>query len=138
MPKETRPVKHLEMLKQLPPEIANSPLLARKKLTNSQLAKYVQDVVRLFTPETVSTMMAALLAEFRKGNVKALELALRMYGLVATPGGVNVITNIQQLAAGGINQGDGLSFDAIARRLDEARRERAIEASATVTEVERK
>ena len=110
------------LLHTLPPEIANSPLLAKKKIGAKSLPKYVQDIVQLFTPTTLPTMMASLVKELNRGNMKAIRLAAELYGLVATPGGTTFIQNIQQMAMNGGAAAQPISMDSIVRDLDDARR----------------
>ena len=123
--------KNTNGLRALSREILESALFKRKKLTRKGLPKYVEDVLLICTPEHLPATMNALQKLVKEGNLKAIDIVLRMHNLLQAPGGINVTTNIQQLAAGlGSGPGEAFSYEATVRRLEELRRPKTIEASA--------
>lgn len=112
----------------LPPEIANSRVLRKKRLKQDELPGYVQELLRLFTPALLPAWFETLIRLVQAGDPKALRLVAEMYSLVQKHGGVS-ITNMM-LAAQAPGDKQIVAFESIINQL-EASSVRQVEALPT-------
>ncbi len=98
-------------------------VLRRKKVSLATIGRYKEQVLAAYATVLVPEAMEKLRAKMNEGGSRELNTVLKMFSLI-TPSGPGIVINNNNTAtaqAAAAAAAGGKSFDAIARRLHEAR-----------------